>query len=381
MYTFGEFESATSRFPVEMSTSTPSNDPTTLCEEGYVLLESGRFEEAYLLLERARELAPANALIHYRLGLLYSDTGRPEQALGALDIAAALNPDDPRIHNNRGSVLQLLGRIAEAEAAYRKALELAPHLELPYLNLGKVLEQQGKTQRAVELYESAIQRGLDAALFGHYLAAAAGRPMSTRAPDRYVRETFDNFAPLFDAKLRELGYDAPRQLAALVEAVADAPLDIVDLGCGTGQCGAALAQRKRRLTGVDLSEKMLAFARGRGVYDDLVATDIHGWLASAPTDAFDLVIAADVFIYIGALDDVFADVCRIVRRHGWFAFSIEDSDDADFTLKASGRYGQSTRYIDRLAANRFVIRQARPAVIRMEAGQPLAGHLYLLQRA
>jgi predicted TPR repeat methyltransferase len=356
-----------------------SDQAARLCDEGYASLEAGRFEKAYALLVQARELAPGNSLIHYRLGLLFSDTGRPAEALGALDTSLRLQPDNARAHNNRGSALQLLGRVAEAEQAFQRALDLSPELELPYINLGHLLEEQGKVRQATELYERAISRGLDPSLFSHYLAAASGE-VTRRAPDRWVSATFDNFAPTFDAHLRSLAYNAPQMLAALVRAYAEESLDVLDLGCGTGQCGLSLAIQKRYLVGVDLSEKMLAQARAHGVYDELHLAEVHTWLRCAAAARFDLIIAADVLIYIGALEELLLEAARSLRPDGWFAFSTEECESADYLLLPTGRYAQSEAYIRRLADPAFAVVAADPAIIRMESDKPLMGRLYLLQK-
>jgi predicted TPR repeat methyltransferase len=222
-------------------------------------------------------------------------------------------------------------------------------------------------------------RGLDPTLFGHYLAAASGQ-LTHRAPDRWVSATFDNFAPTFDAHLQSLGYNAPRMLAAMVRSHVDQALEVLDLGCGTGQCGLALAQQKRYLVGLDLSEKMLAQARAHGVYDELNLAEVHRWLRSAAATRFDLVIAADVFIYIGALEELFHQTAHSLRPGGWFAFSTEECESTDYTLRPTGRYAQSEAYIRRLAQPAFAVIAADPAIIRMELGNSLGGRLYLLQK-
>ena len=356
-----------------------ARDAERLCEEGYASLEAGRFEEAHALLARARSLAPHNPLIHYRLGLLFIDTGHAGEALDALDTTLSLQPDNARAHNNRGSALQQLGRFDDAGKAYRRALELGPDLVPPYLNLGKLLEQQGKVREAVELYERAIARGLDAELLGHNLAAASGKHTS-RAPDRWVRGVFDDFAPTFDTRLRALGYDAPQRLAAMLQSRTVAALDILDLGCGTGQCGLALVQRKGHLVGVDLSEKMLVQARAHGIYDELHLGEIYAWLCGAATARFDAVIAADVFVYIGALEALFREVARVLRTGGWLAFTTEECEGADYTLLLTGRYAHPQAYIARLAEAAFAIIDAASVTIRKESGTPLPGRLYVLQR-
>ena len=251
--------------------------------EGRALLEDRRFSEAGARLEQARALAPNDPGIHYNLGLLFSDTGRAAEALAAYETSLHLNPNDAKVHNNRGSVLQVLGRSEEAGNSFRRALELAPDLELPYINLGKLLELQGDAQLAVDVYDLAISRGLDFDLFAQYRAVALGQS-TQRSPDRWVTTTFDNFAPTFDAHLDSLQYDVPRRLAALLRPRLVGPAAILDLGCGTGQVGVAMAAPGCRLVGVDLSPKMLAQAAARNLYDQLQVGEIHAWLREAESE-------------------------------------------------------------------------------------------------
>lgn len=58
------------------------------------------------------------------------------------------------------------------------------------------------------------------------------------------------------------------------------PGDVVDLGCGAGTVGPALAERfpGHRLIGVDLSSAMLERAREVRAYDSLVEADIAEWM-------------------------------------------------------------------------------------------------------
>ena len=350
-----------------------------LCRQASEHLEAGRFAECRDILHRARVVAPEHARVHYLLALYYSDTRQVNEALNAVEASLRLEPGNAKAHNNRGSALEQLGRLADAETAFRRALEFDPDLAPPYINLGHLLEQRGATVEAVAIYESAIARGLDREMFEQYRAAAAG--LDTRAsPQSWVRATFDNFAPAFDERLRSLGYRAPEELAERLLARIAGPVDILDLGCGTGWCGVALAKVKRRLTGVDLSEKMLQQAAARKVYDDLHTAGIEAFLAGAPAQSRDVVISADVFVYIGALDEIFRDTTRVLRPGGWFAFTTEEHGDRDYALLPTGRYAQSEAYIRRLASPDFAILCADPALIRREGEARLMGRLYVLQK-
>lgn len=62
--------------------------------------------------------------------------------------------------------------------------------------------------------------------------------------------------------------------AAFLAAGGEGP--VLDVGAGTGLLGRALRDRgfRGRLDGIDLSPEMLAQARAKGIYDDLVTADV-----------------------------------------------------------------------------------------------------------
>ncbi|MBK6472076.1 MAG: methyltransferase domain-containing protein [Betaproteobacteria bacterium] len=101
----------------------------------------------------------------------------------------------------------------------------------------------------------------------------------------------------------------------------------LDLGCGTGLCGPLLRPLARHLTGLDLSAAMLGRARATGVYDRLEQADAAQFLA-AISERFDLVVAADVLIYIGDPGPLFAAAQRAMQR-GLFAFTVEAADNGE----------------------------------------------------
>jgi trans-aconitate 2-methyltransferase len=57
---------------------------------------------------------------------------------------------------------------------------------------------------------------------------------------------------------------------------------VIDLGCGNGAVGQALATFGRPVIGVDSSDKMLDEARKTGSYADLVKADIADWVPARP---------------------------------------------------------------------------------------------------
>jgi len=65
-----------------------------------------------------------------------------------------------------------------------------------------------------------------------------------------------------------------------------------------------------------LSPRMLTPARERGLYDRLIEGDIIQVLTGLNAN-FDLVVATDVFIYIGDLKAVVASAAQVLRPADW----------------------------------------------------------------
>ena len=323
----------------------------TAIEAGKQKSLAGDHSGAAAAFQRALAAAPTNAEAHFRLGLALRDQQRLNDAAASYRRAIELQPAYVEAHNNLGSVLQMLEQRDAALAAYRRAVALGPTFGQPYLNLGRLYTLAGDTRNAAATFEAAIARGIDVDSFRHLLSALKGET-TIRAPDAYTRSLFDNFAVDFDRRLiDELGYHVPETLAQRIKALApQSALRILDLGCGTGLCGAALAGCYSQLTGIDLSGPMLEKARARNLYTELTESSIETWLEHAPPAAYDIVLAADVLVYCGDLAPLFASIAHRLVTGGLYAFSVEIAEGEAFVLQASGRYAHPVAYIRSLYA-------------------------------
>jgi hypothetical protein len=102
-----------------------------------------------------------------------------------------------------------------------------------------------------------------------------------------------------------------------------------------------------RLVGVDLSSAMIAKARERGLYDELHQSDLHDFLAGQR--GLDLMLAADVLIYVGDLSRLFPLVAAALASEGRFAFSTEKGTGDGFRFLPSGHFQHGEAYVRRLA--------------------------------
>ena len=122
---------------------------------------------------------------------------------------------------------------------------------------------------------------------------------------------------------------------------------VVDLGCATGAARPLLEKRFRGalVVGCDFARPMLAAAaRTRHLFRKpaLVAADAHALpFADASVD---VVFANLLLPWIGAPDAVFAEVSRVLRRDGLFAFSTL-GPDSFAELVAAWRAGDDRPHV------------------------------------
>ena len=153
-------------------------------------------------------------------------------------------------------------------------------------------------------------------------------------------------------------------------------LDILDAGCGTGLCGPLFAPYARRLVGVDLSEGMLAHARDKEIYDELIRAELTGYLQDHH-DEFDLIVTADTLVYFGALEHVALAAAGALRHGGSLLFTVEEAtgDDAppSYCLRPHGRYNHREAYVTRVLDDAGLTADVTRAELRLESGSPVAG--------
>jgi predicted TPR repeat methyltransferase len=337
------------------------------------------------------------------------------KVVGHLEEMTKLKPKHPGIFYRLGMSLKSLERTDEAIQALERHLDAAAETEAS--------KQPGMPTAAFAAWKTAQTK--------HWLAVMKGENTAT-APPEYVASLFDDYAERFEEHLvQQLHYNTPALVAEEIKQVVQSEkLEIsewrrcADLGAGTGLMGPPLRTLgfRGRLEGVDLSERMLIQAikkGGRGVgYDRLLCGDlleIFTPISESDTTAaadsplvsversiapqrievpscvdsyFQLVVAADVFVYIGDLEPTFQRVARWLSPGGVFAFSTESLDDGQaveaaqgFRLTESGRYVHAPKHIRKLGeAEGLISRSCQSVVLRMNGGKPVRGHVHVMVR-
>lgn len=350
--------------------------------EGVAHYQAGRLPQAEQKFAAALALVPGRPSVLTNLGAVRLRLGRAEEALAVLQEALAQEPANPEALGHCATALAELGRTSEALACFDRALAADARPASLWTLRGTALRELGRLQEAAASYREALARGGDAELLRYYLAGVEHAPAPSHPPRQYVEALFDGYAAQFDQHVvQALGYDAPQVLTRRLAAQGRRWQHALDLGCGTGLAGPLLRPLAGRVTGVDLSAGMLARAAALDAYDALQQADAVEFL-DRTEERFDLVLAADVFIYVGALDEVFARVALRTPPGASFCFTVEESGEGDVVLRPSLRYAHSEAGIRALAgAHGFRVAAMERRAVREEQRQPVAGLFFWLDRA
>lgn len=272
------------------------------------------------------------------------------------------------------------GDLVAAESLLADALEIAPHWAAGWFRLGEWREALGERERAAAAFREAVDADPDDRLGASLKLELLGeRP--TEVPAAFVETLFDQYADTFeDSLLAKLDYRAPELLLDAMKEVRALPAHrVLDLGCGTGLMGIGLRAQTGWLEGMDLSAAMLGKAREKGIYDRLVRGDITKGEYGRD---FDLVIAADVFMYVGRLRGVFAYVEKALVPGGFFSFSVEKYDQAEFmSLRDSRRYAHGRALVAReLADAGFEILTMSTGLLRRDRDLDIEGLIVVARK-
>lgn len=242
----------------------------------------------------------------------------------------------------------------------------------------------------------------------------------TRKPKEFVAELFDSFADTFDEKLtQELEYRVPQIIGSKVAEILGkenfSVRNVLDAGCGTGLAGRELRKaidgtnERITLIGVDASPKMLEIAghctetKGCGLptdsvsrggndsklYDALIDLDLEEMtlentlIPTSKASGFDLIVAADVFVYFGSLERVLEVFSGLHKdQKGILVFSCERSTVEEaplgYKLMPTGRFAHTKDHVlNAASASGYALLDYTEIVPRTEKGVAVDGQLFV----
>ncbi|MFN0182249.1 MAG: methyltransferase [Aquabacterium sp.] len=372
---------------------------------GVLLGQRLKLKEAMTWLDRASDAPNQDLETSLCLAQALGSLGQSGAGLVPCERVLMQHPDNTAALYLRAELLQ---RNLDADTALEAIGHLRTHvaagqadarvpIDWPSLLLeqGNLFAHEKRFSEAAELYEQSRRSGADPSVVDFRLASVGQQRAPDTPPRSMVRSLFDRYADRFDTHLRDhLAYRAPEVVAEVV-APLRAPgrlLATLDLGCGTGLSGMPMRAGASRLVGVDLSSKMVAQARERGIYDELHVGELLDYLEGRATvhaapgplpGPFDLALATDVLNYIGNLAPLHAALNQVLAPGGLFAFTVEQTadDGPPFVLNDSLRYAHSAAYVRALAADHgYAVLALGEAVLRKERDADVRGLVVVIRR-
>lgn len=308
-----------------------------------------------------------------------------KEALRYYDNVLRENPNHVDALYLKGGVLVQLEEFSRATKWLKKCLNIQEDVSAAHHNLGYAYLELGEFDLAEKHLSRAYELNPEKAATKFYLEMAQKRNNNKSSPD-YIKQLYEAGATKFEELLvGNLKYNAPKKLMDSLNRYLTSPAKkVLDLGCGTGLMGVELAPYCEEIVGVDIAENMVREARKKNCYSELLVTPIDDYLENTNA-SFDMITAADVFIYLGPLETTFAGMKKRLEKGGLLGFTTEklgeDEPEDTWLNEDTNRYRYKDSYIRRLADEYgFEVLSLEGDVSRYENKKPVPASYVILRR-
>lgn len=349
----------------------------SLVNIGVILLKQNKQQLAIDYFTRALALDENNLEARNNLAATFIHNDRYENALKYYFELLKEDPKNLEYLYNTGVAQMGLGRIDEAVNMFKQVLSIDNKHFGALSNLAAIKMRNRDKKGAIELLRKALAVEPNNKTTKFMLEALSRESVETCK--EYAADLFNHYALYYDKHMQDtLEYKLPQKLWELLHKLNLNNLDkVLDLGCGTGLCGDVLKSFSKHVTGVDISEKMLAIAATKEVYEHLKTQDILEFLQE-DKNKYDLIVCLDVLPYFGSLNKFFNYITEHLENNGIFIFSTEISESNDWEIQESMRFKHAPQYILNLCAeNNLLIEYKEQVSARKQDNRDLEEMVYV----
>jgi len=347
---------------------------------GQAYLKNDQIDDAVAAFKKTLILEPKHTEANHYLANAHLASGDSDTAVNYYFRQLEVNPMIESYYNI-GVLLMHQNRQKESLQYLEQTAKMDPFYLPAHINLGALYLKMNRLSDAIRHYEDALKIKPDDIEIQHIISALSEGKTPEQAPKEYLSHLFDQYATYYDKHLTDvLQYKVHELLFKAIEdemSTKDSEWTILDLGCGTGLCGNMLKPFAKQLIGIDVSEKMISTAKEKNIYDVLKIEDVGTALDEFKEN--DVIVAGDVFTYIGKLDTIFEKARKALKPKGLFAFTVEKTYTEPYELQKSIRYAHSKKYLTDLAEKtHFNILRFDNITLRKERNVPVEGYLIIL---
>jgi len=169
----------------------------------------------------------------------------------------------------------------------------------------------------------------------------------------------DEFARNYDGAVKKQNWFGAEILFGMIYEYIRPDEKILDAGIGTGLSASLFTQAGLKVYGLDYSNEMLDVCRHKEIAVELIQFDLNHTPLPYQTNFFNHISANAVLYFIPELTRLFAEIRRVLKNHGKWAFIVEESsigEKSEIIEKPKGRnglvtYQHSEGYISNLIKN------------------------------
>lgn len=357
-------------------------DPDVICNLAVCFWKNRQLKQALIHFKFNLKHFPWHLDTRENLAAFYLEYERIDKAMQQYHIMLHQDGNQLTIEFNLAACLQQKGIYDEAIYHYLHILHLSPrHFDTLY-NLGCIYFAL-KNQKAAHFYwqQCLEQQPRHPALL-FMTQRLQGLPVNQVHHQAYVKELFNHYASQYEKHLnQQLNYKLPALLQQFLKTHFNAKSfqNVLEIGCGTGLCGATIKTFSQHLIGIDIAEKMIEKSKKNLNYDETFTIDAQSFLDRNPR-SFDLILAIDVLPYLFDLKTWLQACKSALKPPAYIVFTTEIAKNKPFCLESTGRLSFHPDTIQEFCDTlQFRIIAQERVIARTQNNMPVPELFYLIK--
>lgn len=366
------------------------NDALARTDYASLLFDQKDYANALNASDSAIFIDPAFADPYVVSGNILSALGYADQAVFAYHRAFSLDEENKDLGDYVAYLYTTQQMVDQAMPIYFTLAEKDPNNAILQLKIGAALLfflQNGASLSQISQYAGAWEK-----TFGsNPLVSPFAQEIKTNNVN-YNPLTIEHLTAFFDAAAQEYditrageGYAVPDLLKEAMDKTfgVRTNLEILDIGCGTGLCGAVVKPYAvpDGLYGVDVSSKMLDAAYDKKIYDKVFNGDFAHYIAQNER-RFDLILAGDVLPYNADFNAAVGSLRTALKDKGYLIFSLRlnkfNEDESVFYPPFYELFDETV--VDRLLKENGLALVSRVTADEEEQNSKDPEYLYVVQK-